>query len=434
MRFLHSTLILAFGFLCLISCDKEADIAQATEVATVQGAVKSAPVNTTRPTFTNGLLGTPIVPVANLQDLGGGLSGTPIVVSNNPEVVVKSGWLYRPPTDASGQRVALSGKFDLYLYHDNRSGQNLYLHVFVTNPNNHSLTVSAKGNIYNRNQYDGKWTNGQKRGFGPSYQVAADWMNNSFSTVTSARTIPNLGGYTSVAVASLPRSKTIDGLLTIDASANCFVYVVASTSSNPATAVNLSQTNVRATGQYWNSATQSYENTFKPETSSTFGRECGIYEYSGWSGDTELDLPNGPAHVGLALNTTSKFALPGTQQRLQNQNAPAIAVIDNASSYSYGNYGHYYDFNLKINNNAGRQRRVRVWLATNQAGSSAASFFFHAPVRTYGQLKEVFNTGSSPRTLLLDTRFSWNTLNVPIQFYVPGLISAGQQIVVEVLN
>lgn len=438
-------ILLAFSFITLVSCMKEANFPQSVDAANsiskktlvtsaVKGTSKSPMANTSTPTFKNGLLNTAIVPLADLQDLGGGLSGEKIVVSNNPEVVVKAGWLYKPPTNTAGQRIALSGKFNLYLYHDNRSGQNLYIHVFATNPNNHGITLSAKGNIYNRNQYDGKITNGQKRGFGPSYQVAYDWMINSFSTVASPRAIPNLGGYTSLAVASLPRSKTIDGLLSIESSGNCFIYVVASTSPNPATAVNLSQTNVHAVGQYWDSGAQAFVNSFKPETPNTFGRECGIYEFSGWSGDTELNLPNSPAHVGLALNTTSKFALPNTTQRLQNQNSSAIAVINNASSYSYGNYGHYYNFNLKINNHASRQRHVRVWLATNQAGSNAASFFFHAPIRTYGSLREVFNTGSSPKTLLLDTRFSWNTLNVPIQFYVPGLISAGQQIVVEVLN
>lgn len=416
----------------LLSCQKETETitpTQASKPTTATVTTKS----TGNYTFNSGLLSTPIVPVADLQDLGGGLSGDPIVVSNNPEVVVRTGWLFKPPTDASGNRIPLSGKFDLYLYHDNRSGQNLYLHVFVTNPNPHSVTVSAKGNIFNRNQYDGKVTNGQKRGFGPSYQVAANWMSNTFSTVKNPTTIPNTGGYTSLAVAYLPNRTTMDGRLSIEASAGCFVYVVASTSSNPATAVNLSQSNIHAVGQYWDANAQAYVNTFKQETSSTYGRECGIYTHSGWSGNTSLDLPNSPGHIGLSLNTTSKFALP-SGQRLQNQNAPALAVINNSSSYTYGNYGHYYDFTLSLNNNAGRQRRVRVWLATNQAGSSAASFFFHAPVRTAGVTQEVFNTGSSPRTLLYDARYSWNTLTVPIQFYVPGLITAGQQIVVEVLD
>lgn len=419
-------------FLLVLSCQKEKkeELAEPAKIVqTTTGAAKS----NNNYQFQNGLLNSPIVPLADLQDLGGGLHGDPIVVSNNPEVVVKTGWLFKPPVDAAGNRVALSGKFDLYLYHDNRSGQNLYLHVFVTNPNASGLTVAAKGNIYNRNQYDGKVTNGQKRGFGPSYQVAADWMANSFSTIKNPTTIPNTGGYTSLAVAYLPNRSTMDGLLSIDASAGCFVYVVASTSANPATAVNLSQANIHAVGQYWNAASQSYVPTFKPETANTFGRECGIYQHSEWAGATSLDLPNAAAHLGLALNTTSKFALP-TGQYLQNQNAPAVAVINNSSSYSYGNYGHYYDLTLQLHNHANRQRHVRVWLATNQAGSNAASFFFHAPVRVAGTTKEVFNTGSSPKTLLYDAKYSWGTLNIPIQFYVPGLISAGQQLVVEVLN
>ena len=412
----------------LFSCEEPADQLPTEPTANVAAPASAA---TTGLTFTSGLLTEPIVPLTQLYDLGGELDNSQLVVSNNPEVVVTDGWLLRPPTNAQGERTLIRGTANLYLYHDNRDalGRDLYLHVLATNPNSTPITVAARGNIYTRREYDGY--NG--RGFGPSYQVALDWMNNRF-TQNATATAAASGGYASLSVVSFPRSTTIDGRLEITAPPEgCFVYVVVSTSANPATAVNLSQTK-RSEGTYTDLNTGEERNVFFPEEPNTFGRQAGVYVHSGWGGETPIQLPEGPGHVGLCLNTTGKFALPGTNQFLQNQCSPAVAVIDESSTFTWGNYGFYYNIVLNLLNDSNRGRNVKVYLATNQAGSNAASFFFHAPVRAAGQLIDVFNTGGAPRTVIFDGVVSGTEQAVPIQFYVPGLISAGQQLIVEVTD
>jgi hypothetical protein len=376
--------------------------------------------------FTPGLLTTAIVPPAQLFNLGGSLSNNIIAASNNTEIINQPGWLFRPPTNTSGQRVPLSGNFNFYLYHDNRSGQQLYLHLFISNPNTSSIAVSALGSIFTSNQYSG--FNGH--GFGPSYQVALNTLNNSNHNINVQNVnVPKFvsGGpanWTRLALITLPDRRTIDGRLSLKSfsstvPANCYVYLVASTSTSASVAFTTAQTGPQAVG------------TFVTEDPNEFGRELGIYSKSGWAGATNINLPATAGHLGLCINTTSKFAIPGTQQQfLQDQNAPAIAVINGAASKTYGNYGHYYDLGLNLTNNTGVMRRVKVYFASNITGSGP-SFTYHGPLLQNGVLKELFVTPTAPKQLLADWQVPPGLFDATFKFYIPGLITANSQLVVE---
>lgn len=433
---IRTTQIFASILIFFISCKKDTFTSAVAEqknstAASTQFAAAAAAgcFSYTDSNFTPGAFTSAIVPSASLQNLGCSLSNNNIVVSNNPEIVMADGWLFKS-TALSGGAVPVNGNFNLYIYHDNRSGKNLYLDVFIVNASlTSSVSVSGKGNMFTSNQYSG--FNGH--GFGPSYKVADNWMSNiystaNFSNVNIPKSSASSDSYYCAASVSFPSSRTIDGRFEFTASGPCYVYVVVSTSSKISNAFTAT-VGKRSTGTY-NGAS-----TWKPETANTFGRECGLYAYSGWSGVTDIYLPSAAGYMGLCLNTAAKYAIPGTSQYFQDQNAPMIARIDDASTKTYGNYGHYYDLALNLNNPQAYTKTVNVWMATKNAGNTNASFWFHAPVKIDSVKTEVFLTGPAPKQLLKTyTIPAGSSVTNTLQFYIPGLISTDEQLIIESVN
>jgi hypothetical protein len=208
-------------------------------------------------------------------------------------------------------------------------------------------------------------------------------------------------------------------------------------------AINYVKRNKRADGEF------SKNGVPIVETSSTYGRECGYYSGSGWQGKTNITLPaNGaPYYMGLYSNTDNKFVTAR-----QDFTAPASAVQimpsgGTAATRSYGCYGHFFNDTIDLRNPTGTARRVQLYMACNQAGSTASSFWFWAPTHvntgtsnTPGSTnipnKPVFCTGTAPRYLLGDWNVPAGTVASPglfravVRFYIPGLITAGQQFIV----
>ncbi len=379
--------------------------------------------------FYYGAFSSHMLPPGNLQNLGYAMGGAPLVVSNNPEQISSQGWLFRNPNiPNSTSKMPLNGKFNMYLYHQNATSSDIYIHIIVSNPNAAGILLDGKGVVYTSSNFNG---NGG-RGFGPSYKVAESWMQGAFTQNFINKNIsPYIPGHTavnyySVAVIKLSPSKTIDGRFEFDSHSsagteNCFAYVIASTSSNPNTAFNLAQSNQHASGN------------FIQETPTTFGRECGIYDGSVWNGTTILNLPNRKGNVGLCLNTAQKGSA-SYSLLLQNQNASATGVINNSSSRSYGNYGCFYNFSLKFVNTESHSRNVTLFLVHTLYSQTSPGFTWHAPIKVGSNpILETYLTFSYNKQQIANITIpaSSNSLLENINFYVPGLISSNMELVVE---
>ncbi len=365
--------------------------------------------------WTGGALTTSTIPGQDLKFLDGGLSGAQIWKSNNPETFTGTGWLMQSSrTDATrgGTATPLSGTFNTYLFHINTSGATRYVHVLVTNPQAGAITVSGKGSMY---------TNAEKplggAGTGLNYQTAKDWLYATYRTTFSNVSIPHFGAY-QVYRATLNSSNMVDGRFEITASAGAYVYTVVTSTGSLTDAINATQ-GAAASGTIAQPGTNAY------------GREAGVYAASGWTGTTPVEIAAAPAHVGFCLNTSSKFAVGGSF--LQDQTAGAVMTLNDSSPRTYANYGHKYDVTIALHNPGTTSRTVRFSLASNYLNSTnSPSFTYNGPITLNGTLKNIYTTPTSPKnTLSTWTIAPGANFNARVIFYVPGLITIGQQIILE---
>lgn len=367
--------------------------------------------------WTSGTLSTSIVPPQELKHLSGNLSEKPIWKSNNPEIIRGNGWLMqnaRVDSNRGGSSNPLSGTFGIYLFHINQSGSTKYLHVLVSNPQTTALTISGKGSTYTNAE---KPLNGSATG--QSYFVSKDWLQDTPRTTFSNVTI-NPSKVYEVYRATLSNNNMVDGSYEITASQGVYVYTVVTSTGNINDAVTATQT--AAAGDIYTEGTNAY------------GREAGIYTQSGWSGTTDIDLPSEPSYMGLCLNTSSKFAVGGVY--LQNQNAPYSYKLNGASQNTYGNYGHKYTLTLKLNNPNSTAKNVSLTFASNfTSGTNSPSFTFNGPLYLNGALKNIYITPTQPAQNLATWSIPANSFfNATITFYVPGLITTGQQLILKQTN
>ncbi|MFD6417990.1 DUF3370 family protein [Streptomyces sp. NPDC060194] len=372
--------------------------------------------------------GTPTAPgptVARelLRQLPGSMAGPELVVSNNPETVTGPGWLMqhaRTTANRGGSARALSGTFPLYLYHQNSTGGTAYLHVLVSNPGSSAVTVSARGSA---------WTNADKplvqdpaarAGTGPCYAVSADWASGNLRTYLSATSV---GAKQVVQAARIQMTGSIlDGLLEVTASGGVYTYTVITRDGNLNTAINSSQNDSNAaTGNIIG------------QTDTTYGREAGVYGGSRWTtGLTTIDVPAAGRHLGLALNTTER------QVAALDQTAPATAALRDSSQRSWGNYGARYSVELALRNTGAQSRTARLVFGSNVTGST------DVPGNTWNgamavsvdgaaaQLQTVYVRPTVPRdTIGTYTLAAGATRTVKLDFMVPGLITAGSQLLLE---
>lgn len=365
----------------------------------------------------------PTVPRDQLRQLPGTFAGPELVVSNNPETVTGPGWLMqhaRTTATRGGAAHPLSGVFPLYLYHQNSTGGPAYLHVLVSNPNANAVTVSARG---------AAWTNAdkplvqdpaQRAGTGPCYATSADWLTGKVpTTLAPTRVAPR----TAVEAARLPMTGSIlDGRFEITADAGVYTYTVVTTDGDLTKAVNMSQTD-----SAW------APGNIVSQTDTTYGRQAGVYGASSWTtGATALDVPAAGRYLGLAVNTTER------QAAALDQTAPATAALADSSLRSWGNYGAWYDIDLRLRNPSAGARSVRVTFGSNvTAATDVPGDTWNGAMAVSvdgGQetVRTVYVRPTVPRDTLAELALpAGATRSVRLRFLVPGLITAGSQILLE---
>ncbi|WP_338692936.1 DUF3370 family protein [Streptomyces sp. Q6] len=365
----------------------------------------------------------PIVVRELLHPLPGAYTGPEIVVSNNPETITGPGWLTqhaRTTTTRGGSDHALSGTFPLYLYHQNSTGQNAYLHVLIANSGTAVARVGARGAIWTNKDKPLVQDPASRAGTGPCYATSHDWLSGD----TRQWLAPgDLAPGAFVEAACVPMNGSImDGLFEVTASSGVHTYTVVTLDGSTDTAIRYALDD--AAGAPGNT---------KPQTPTTYGRMSGVYASSYWNAGTSLvDVPAPGAHLGLAVNVT------GRQVASLDQTAPATAALADSSQRSWGNYGSWYDIGLKLRNRSTLPRTVRLTFGSNITGP------VDVPGNTWNgalglsvddapeTIRTVYVRPTVPRDTLATLTVEPQTLRrVRLRFLVPGLISAGSQLLLE---
>jgi hypothetical protein len=353
---------------------------------------------------------------ADLRELPSSPSGPPIWVSNNPERFTSNGWLVlhsRTDPNRGGAADPLAGSFPAYLFHLNGSGAGKWLHLVASNPQAAAISVSAIGSIY---------TNGEHPlggpGTGPSYRVAADWLTQQPAITIPTQVIAPGTGVVLLSKAVGP-NQMIDGRFELEASAGVYLYAVITSSNDAAAAINASQ-GAPATGDIALPGPNAY------------GREAGLYEHGELIATLSATLPPGPGHLGFCFNTVAKFAWDG--ELLQEQTAAARTIHSDSAERTWGNYGHHFVVEIDLQNPGPDSRTVRLAIASLfTANTDQPSFTWSAPMRVGpvddAQVVQSWTTPTKP----VDELGSWviageAELKLRVEAYVPGLITAGQQL------
>ncbi|MBN2659302.1 MAG: DUF3370 family protein [Spirochaetales bacterium] len=365
--------------------------------------------------WTTGALQSAVISPENLKPLEGSISGPEIWKSNNPEAIYGDGWLSlnsRTDNQRGGSRYPLNGKFNVYLFHVNKSGSTKYLHLIVTNPNEDPVTLSGKGSMYTNTE---KPLNGA--GTGQSFAVSRDWLLNTPRTSFSNVSIAKYQAYQVYRI-QLNNGAMVDGRYEINASEGVFVYSVITSTGSLTDAINKSQ-GAPASGE------------IRTPSATTYGREAGVYAASEFSGTTVIMLPENQSHIGFALDTEAK--LPKNGVYLQDQTAPAVARMDDSSESTFGNYGHYYDIVLQIHNPFSENRQVTLSFASTITGTvNTPSFTYNGPLNLNGTIKNVYTRPTDPKYWLATWTIPANGyFNGKLKFYIPGLITIPLELILE---
>jgi Protein of unknown function (DUF3370) len=355
-----------------------------------------------------------IVPLEKLKPLTGMARGMPIWKSNNPEVFTSDGWLMQNALNSSRQLLGsaqLSGNFGIYLFHINKSSTTQIIHLLVTNPQSSPVQVSGKGSMFSNSTFP---LLGQ--GTGLNYQVARNWLTDihrvEFDSVNLApnKTYP-------IDQHTLKSSNMIDGHFELITTAPVSISAVVTSTGNLNDAIALSQGNPA-------------DGDIAQPGSNRFGREAGICRHSEWAGTTEIEIPATQAHLGLCLNTSNKFT-----PALQDQTSDYLLRLGDSAERSYANYGHKYDVTLALKNSSITQRRVRLSFGSNVTSpQDRPSFTYNGPIQVNNRIQDVYTKPTAPRNELETVTIAANArIEIRLQFYVPGLITIGQQLILESL-
>lgn len=353
-----------------------------------------------------------ILPNTALLPLKVTKGGSKIYKCNNPEIFTGNGWLMqnsRSDATRGGQAYPLSGDNNVYFFHINQSGATKYFHLLVTNPNAASISVSSKGSYYTNTE---KPLNGMATG--QSYFVAKEWLNNTLRQPQTTAT--SLSQYKAKEIVKIQvnNSAMLDGRFQINTSANAYYYTVITSTGNLSDAINASQGSYAA-GSYYT------------EGANTYGREAGIYASSEVAAENDLYIPNQASYIGFALNTSNKFS-----SALEDQTAGKLMTMTAASSKTYGNYGHKYSIKFHLYNNNTTSKVVKLYFASNSVDASKSNATWNGALKLNGSLKDVYTKLNAPRQQLSTWTIAPGLFNATLEFYVPGLITANQQLIFSV--
>ncbi len=410
-RFLIST----FGFFIKFF-SRPVGMAVGMGILTTTGAV----------VWTVGKLVTPIVPIINQQVLATWtLTGNSLLESNNPERIDSVGWLYQHQyTDIKrgGNKATLQGNFRLYISHIN--GQKIpgYLQIIVTNPHTTPLTITFKGSVLtSREAGDSRGVLGKS-----NYYKVSETALSALSDLSPTRTKSIAPGKTVLLSLKRLNPKTsVDGLLQVHSTQGVFVTVLATKTPYVEEGVRLLANRQPATGN------------IKSPTSRTFGTGAGIYPTWGLLATPTLTLPPTIAHLGLSINYAD-YELNPTNLNVQtslcqrNTANKTLCLID-SSVRSNGNYGREHNIRLKVVNPTTAPQTVRVWFASN-AIMADRTLLYNGAISFNDVIQPVVTTPTRPRQELTSIPLlvaPQSTLTIPLRFFIPGLSSAGQALIIE---
>jgi hypothetical protein len=406
-------------------------------VLTVAGGAAPVPAAAAEPTWRTGSAPGPggTVPLDQVQQLPGGLSGTPLAVSNNPESVTGNGWLmlHSRSTPRGGRAYPVTGDVPLYLYHQNSTGTTRYLHVLISNPGATAIQVSGVGSMYTNDQVRLDPDPALRCGGGPSYQVARDWLDiekdwqSPRANVRFGILTVQPGRAVQAVVARMNPANLIDGRIRITVvGGSAYLYTVLTSDGSATTAITYSQDNTAAA-----------PGNIQPENPSVGepGRMAGIYANSAWttSSAAQVTVPPAPAYVGYAMDTIR-------YNRLElDQSAPGTAVLADSATRSYGNYGFRYRVGFAFTNPSSGTRTVRLSFGHGMSGSADhGETTWNGPVQVtdrFGIRTDVLCTRPTaprdPGALGTWTLAPGATETVTVELFVPGLIYSDAQFILE---
>lgn len=340
--------------------------------------------------------------------------GNKIWKSNNPEIVKGAGWLMensRADATRGGVAYPLAGCTTAYMFHINQIGSGAYLHLLASNPNNATVTISAKGSMYNNSQ---KPLGG--KGTGQSFAVSNDWIKNTFLTNFTGRAVNSLTA-TEVAKVAMANSNMVDGRFEICASAPIYLYSVVTLTGTTNDAIAKSQGGPAA-------------GEIHPSNTNAFGREAGVYATSQVSGTTNVALPAAGKYAAFAFDTTKKLSTT-----TQEQTAPAVMRLSDSSDITAGNYGHKYDVTLHMTNPDPVAKKVRLSFASSfTAATDKPSFTFNSSATLNGSAVTLWTTPTQPKQVLANWTVPANgVFDARLVTFIAGLGVTNQQLILEVL-
>ncbi|MEU5388891.1 DUF3370 family protein [Kitasatospora cineracea] len=168
-------------------------------------------------------------------------------------------------------------------------------------------------------------------------------------------------------------------------------------------------------------------------TATTYGREAGVHAASRWeTGTFDVTVPAAGAYLGLALNTTQR------QVAALDRTVPATAALSDSSQRSWGNYGMRYAVRARLTNPSAEGRTAVLTFGSNVTAAT------DVPGDTWNGAASVRVDGGAARIATLYVRPTVprceigryvlapgaSTL-VELEFEVPGLITAGSQLLFE---
>ncbi|MDJ0508546.1 MAG: hypothetical protein QNJ64_04720 [Crocosphaera sp.] len=356
--------------------------------------------------WNEGFLPGVIVETEDLKPLTSQPSGNPIWKSNNPEQFTSDGWLMQHARSSPrGSRTfrGLKDSFGIYLFHINKTARNKFLHILATNPNSEPVTLSGKGSMLNNLEFPLPLPPA-RRGRGQSSQVARNWLDNNHRVSFKNVTLNPFKAYQIDRIRLRPNNM-VDGRFEVTASDDVFIYSVVSSGGGLDEAVNLSQRRA-ASG------------IIASPGPGRLGREAGICRHSVWEETIALEVPDSPAYLGIELNNSK-------------QTSDYLMRLGDSSRQSHGNYGHYYNLAITLTNSSSSSRQVRFSFASNDTSASVGSLY-NGPIRLNERIINTLHTPTEPKDILQTLIVSASTtMNLSLEFYIPGLITRGQQLIFE---
>ena len=372
--------------------------------------------------------------LSHLQPLPGSLDETELLVSNNPEMFSKPGYLFRSSgttgkvnydhsnSKAMEERGNLGhtfnkGNFVLYLHHlnDVATVPSVNMVVILRNPSNRLVKGKLDGAIQQTKDPKGNW-GPNKEAFGGPNAIAADGamtQDASKGHRITQFTIPP-GGSIRAVVHKVAWKAEVDGRFEIDADGPLTCDILAEAAG--------------ANNGYPEAADGHWASTSK----GALGRASGVYKGANWIWRGEpMEIPRKGQAKGYLVSGT-KY-----QEKIQSQPPQAISKYRDSSQGVEGCYGVRYDLTFPLYNPSPETRRVQVAFTApfKEGEKQPPSFHWMGPVKVNGKILRIrvneLGDGSILGTWDLP---SGARQDIHLEFLTPGDITAPEAIELRTIS